>query len=357
MTWDIPPEIYAIICNELQGTGTLVTLCSTSRLFRDQAQHILYRSVDLRGLRTIKSWALSVSRNPHLAARVQSLVIHFPNQMLDQADGTKIKLALNKCVNLKDLEVASADFAPTCTSKHVWIIDDCPFRLHTFRNTYFRTGDTWMGKFWEAQTEIRVVAFRSGGLVPRSTLPNLLAVRAPQVSGIPLDRPLQRVYTSFNNDISQLARYSKSLRTVNLERMWDRDNLTFMRVIEILAGSLPLLCHLWLVERSKYFRGVGSDCERAPTTALQRLSQLEDFVLHARSVTSFKEGNDGLYLMTDSTGLEALGLAIMAACPSLRRVNLGGEVARDVELTCVLTRSTNGGIWTEHGAQRSAGHR
>ncbi|KAJ7646669.1 hypothetical protein FB45DRAFT_891041 [Roridomyces roridus] len=355
MTSSIPAEIYAIICSEVQGNGTLVTLCSTSRLLRDLAQHILYHSVDLTGcsLRTIKSWALSVSRNAHLAARVQSLAIEFPEDMLDPTDATKITLALNKCVNLKDLEVACARFPNHSNSKHVWMIEDCPFRLHTFRNSYFTTSDTWMTKFWEAQTEIRVLAFRWGGSVPTGYLPNLLAVRAPQVSGLPLERPLQRVYTTFDNDISQLARYSQSLKTVNLERTWSsRDSLTFLGIIEILADSLPLLRHLWLVERSKSFRGIGSDFERAPTTALQRMSHLEDVVLHTRSITFFKEGSDGpLYSMTQSSGLEAQASAIMAVCPTLQRVNLGGAAARDVELTCLLTRSTTGGIRTEHGTE------
>jgi hypothetical protein len=76
----LPSEICALICDEVDQSRTLTLLCRTSRLFRDQAQYILYHSVDLRDrdMRTVKSWARTVTRHSHLAERVHALALCLP---------------------------------------------------------------------------------------------------------------------------------------------------------------------------------------------------------------------------------------------------------------------------------------
>ncbi|KAJ7646604.1 hypothetical protein FB45DRAFT_1051264 [Roridomyces roridus] len=357
----VPPEISAIICEQVSNRGTLAVLCRTSSLFRAQAQHLLYRSVNLRecSMRGIKSWALSVTRNVHLAERVHFLTLRLPVS-LDPSDAAKIAHALSECVNLKVLKVASADGIfnrlPDC--KHTWIIETCSFRLHKFQNSYFETKELWMELFWKVQEDIQVLSFPKGtSPLPVKFLPNLVAVHTSNLAGLPPDRPLQRIHTSVGNDLSSLARYAQSLTTLNLTRHWslsDRD-ITLSSTTQTIANLLPQLCHLWLVEtRKDDISGLPPVSEPAPTKAIQNLSHLETFVFHTRNVGRLVDSNGTqttAYLMDVPADIESLGLVIMTVCPTLRRTDLGGEVALDEQLNCILTRGATGEIQAEHGTE------
>ncbi|KAJ6616691.1 hypothetical protein B0H10DRAFT_1381067 [Mycena sp. CBHHK59/15] len=64
----LPPEICATICGEVDRAA-LGVLCRISPLLRDQAQRMLYHTVDLqdRNMRLLRSWCLA--GNPALASR------------------------------------------------------------------------------------------------------------------------------------------------------------------------------------------------------------------------------------------------------------------------------------------------
>lgn len=55
--------------------------------------------------------------------------------------------------------------------------------------------------------------------------------------------------------------------------------------------------------------------------------------------------------MNAAADLEALGWAIMTACPALHRAAIGAEAKLDQELTCVLTRLPGGEIHAEPGTE------
>ncbi|KAJ7141131.1 hypothetical protein C8R44DRAFT_241318 [Mycena epipterygia] len=342
----LPPEIFASICDEVAEAEALALLCRTSRLFQNQAQRMLYHTVDLqaRGMRSVKSWSLAVIRHSHLAERVHTLSLLLPAN-LEPTDAAKIKHALSRCVNLKELTLSGR----RPDSIYGWMINECTFRLTKFANSYFES--RWIEDFWASQSTIRVLSY-SHYSFPCSDeqLPNLIAVKSTQLSGLPARRPLQRIETigfQHHLDYSHLEQYRGTLTTLNLLRERVDWEATLARTLIVIADFVPALLHLGIVEvRKDDFAQI----ELTPTEALQKFPRIETFILHVRTVTQFKDPNsDRIYEMDTAADLEALGLEIMATCPTLRRTAMGAEAVLDHELSCVLTKSPGDGIHSEVG--------
>ncbi|KAJ7141130.1 hypothetical protein C8R44DRAFT_241287 [Mycena epipterygia] len=269
----LPPEICALICDEVEDPGSLALLCRTSRVFQDRAQRTLYHSVDLQGcsrsMRSLKSWCLAVTRHSHLAERVHALSLFLPAN-LEAPDAEKVARALSRCVNLKELDVSGETFAngrrPDCVQH--WMLS-CPFRLTKFTNSYFDSSSPLMMAyhFWNVQSEIRVLSILDR-LAPfpcsGEHLPNLIAVRVPTFLGLPAGRPLQRLETEFPSDLdySSLAQYSQTLTTLNLLRTWVSPHFPISYTLESIAGLLPALVHLGIAEHVKEVRSLNAPQRR-----------------------------------------------------------------------------------------------
>ncbi|KAJ7467029.1 hypothetical protein FB451DRAFT_1369483 [Mycena latifolia] len=281
----LPPEVWASICGELDERRHLVLLRRTSRHFRDQTQRILYYRVDLEkcSMRSVKSWCLAATRHSRLAERVQALALLLPGN-LKPSDATKIERALTSCLNLKELKL-SGEVYPNgrrVNSLNGWMINDCPFRLTKFSNSILER------------------SLRS--------LPNLIAVGTPWQTASRAGRPLQRIEIGFQTDSSSLAQYSKTLTTLNMLRIWFERTSTIWGTLISIADLLPALVHLGIVEREKKFE-------------MLLVSMTEMQLVR-------------IYHMDAAADREALGLAIMEGCPTLRWTVLGAEVQLDEKLTC-----------------------
>ncbi|KAJ7502495.1 hypothetical protein B0H11DRAFT_640524 [Mycena galericulata] len=260
----LPPEICAAICSDVEDVASLLNLCRTSRLFRVQAQRLLYHSVDLRGrsMRSIKSWALAVTRHSHLAERVHTLALQLPGTVtLDASDATKIGRALNKCVNLKDLKISGEVYANGSRprSLHGWMINESPFRLVNFENSYFDLD--WIQSFWKLQSEIRILSFPhffSRFPFSPEELPNLIAVAGFYVQDLPVGRPLQRIQMRLYGNLSLLAQYARTLSILNLlqEGISHVSGHTLSGVLVTIADSLPNLVHLGIAEQKREVHGL-----------------------------------------------------------------------------------------------------
>ncbi|KAJ6515296.1 hypothetical protein C8R45DRAFT_205049 [Mycena sanguinolenta] len=244
----LPPEIYAVICDEFEGwDGALAVLCITSRNFCDEAQRILYRSVDLRGrsMPAVKSWALAVTHHEHLAERVHALALELPPVLtLNASDTTEVVRALKKCVNLKELRISAED--KSARGHQSWIFrDDYPFRLQKFESV----GIPQNAEFWKPQTQIRVLSLLDS-LQPsfENQLPDVIALATTSLFDLPA-RPLQRVETMFQADFSPLAQYSRTLTTLTVRRVGDRV-IVIPTSLQAIATSLPALLHLGLIEHT-----------------------------------------------------------------------------------------------------------
>ncbi|KAJ7288034.1 hypothetical protein C8J57DRAFT_505074 [Mycena rebaudengoi] len=212
----LPLEIFAYICGQIDPCH-LVPVCRVSRLLR-------------RKMKSVRSWCLAVTRHSHLAERVHCLSLQLPDD-LDPADAGRISVALRKCVNFKSLAVLCVEYhgpyAPG--SLHTWMLEDCPFRLTTFTNTYFNCGR--LERIWDTQREIRVLSFPKtfpphafimspGTKFPADTqFLNLIALEVLCDNHLTdICRPLQRIQIRVIDSLPDLSKFSRTLTTLSLGR-------------------------------------------------------------------------------------------------------------------------------------------
>ncbi|KAJ7866816.1 hypothetical protein B0H14DRAFT_3592309 [Mycena olivaceomarginata] len=375
-TVQLPPEICAKICEGV-GPKDRVTLCRTSRLFGDQAQRLIYRTVDLSHCtpQALRSWCLAVTRHSELAERVHALSLGLPSDLSFSSDVGKIACALSRCVNLKELSIHHDNSGPfgalyesQASSIQGWIITKCPFRLTKFSNSYFR--NSFISQFWTPQSDIRVIA------IPNCTrnfpiyddqLPHLIALEVGDVSSLPVNRALQRIQLRWGrhtagsvDQLSVLSRYSATLTTLNLLQTAVTPLISTLHIFEKIARELPRLLHLGITEIDKYTQGADRFAEDAPLNALAKFTQLQTFVIYCQRITTFRDLTlAGIYELDELPGLQAFGRAVMEACPTLRRADVGARIfsaadlenwyveSRRHELACTLMRTATGNIELE----------
>ncbi|KAF7352300.1 hypothetical protein MVEN_01193700 [Mycena venus] len=353
----IPPEICAAICVEVDQSG-LVLLCQTSRLLLDEAQRILYHSVDLRGrsMDAVRSWTLAVTRHSHLAERVHALALQLPDiSTLNTSDSVKIGRALRLCVNLKELRLLGefAQYQRRVDGIYMWMMSECPFRLHSIEIDS-ESQSHWNAPFWKNQTEIRVLSMPYCRNLPaflENQVPQVIALGLLSLRDLPAGRPLQRVETRPQRDFSPLAQYSRTLTTLNLRGEWRHREFSIEETLTAIAASVPSLLHLGLTELNKKEALFNAN---TPTPVLRRMfPNLKTFVLQVRNIARFLDElwfGPNSYDMASAADIENFGIAIMNACPTLQQAVIGGEVRPGQESTCVLRRLSGGEIHAKAGS-------
>ncbi|KAJ7252103.1 hypothetical protein B0H12DRAFT_1233987 [Mycena haematopus] len=326
---DIPCEISSLICAEVEERCNLATLCRTSRVFREEAQRILYHTIDLegRGMRSVWSWAHAVIRNPHVAKRVHALSL--------QLSEDQLRISCNEADRSECIQG--------------WILQDAPFRLTKFANSYFNCSS--LGDFWNTQSDIRVLSFpRSYDTFSQGQLPTLIAFGAISWYALPDGRPLQRLETGLARDFSPLAQYSQTLTTLNLVRKSVDHDVTLYGTIKSILALFPALLHFGIAELVK--QPETRLVELCPAARLGKFPKLETFFLLLRNFDRIHRRNH-FYHMDSGQDVADLACSIMHACPKLRRVVVGAEV--QVELTCTVTRDIDGNVHTSLGTKINFG--
>ncbi|KAJ7616270.1 hypothetical protein DFH06DRAFT_1343284 [Mycena polygramma] len=372
-TLKLPPEICAKICEDL-GPKDRVTLCRTSRLFGDQAQHLIYRTVNLRHgtPRAIRSWCLAVTHHSHLAERVYALSLGLPLDLASSSDLGKIARALSRCLNLKELSIHhdksgpfGASYESAESSIQGWLITKCAFRLTKFSNSFFK--NSFLSQFWTPQSDIRVLSIPTcSDKFPcyEDQLPNLIALEVGDVKCLPTDRALERIqlrwrrYSSHSLDqLSALGKFSVTLTTLTLVAQGPTTHgVSTLQTFEKVAHHLPGLLHFGVTDFTQitdFFKLADRYSEPSPIPALARFTRLETFVFYTQTVTGFEDLVLGrFYALGDEPTLRIFGLAIMKACPTLRRADIGARIFPDVgrenshhqyprrDRTCTLTRTS-----------------
>ncbi|KAF7322162.1 hypothetical protein MKEN_00740400 [Mycena kentingensis (nom. inval.)] len=291
---ECPPEILALICDNLTERAALFSLCRTSRVLLDNAQRILYRSVDLEGLPIgrVRSWLLAVGQHEHLAESVRSLTLQLP-QALDLApkDANAVAAAFKACTNLKELRLLCMPNAEPNKGTHEWMVDRCTFRLTTFVNSYF-AWTPMLSKFLSAQSQIRVLSVPGCGSIPghliagdageTPKLPALVAV-STNIESLPANRPLERIETLyFVTKIERLRDYGQTLTTLNLFIWGSFIDVTI--TVNQMADLCPLLEHLALVETDYGMQVLGGTQEGTPmASVIPKLARLETFTYIQRN--------------------------------------------------------------------------
>ncbi|KAJ7466960.1 hypothetical protein FB451DRAFT_1560914 [Mycena latifolia] len=353
----LPPEICAKICEDLERAD-LIRLCRISRLFRDQAQRLMYRTVDLRWCspQALRSWCLAVT---HAA---------------------KVTRALGKCLHLKELFIYSESsniLYPSPNAIQGWIINKAPFRLTKFTNSYFK--NSFISQFWSAQSDIQVLSIpccSESFPCYEDQLPNLIALEVASAPALPPDRELQRIQLRLIRSIEHLAqlsalsRFSPTLTTLNiLQRgVVNHQQISTRDVFQIVAREVPGLLHFGITDgdeashapRSRRSAPESIIVEDSPVSALAKLTRLETFILHSKSILGFNDSalHHRTHKLENQAGLRAFGMAIMDACPALRRAIVGTRIfgprhtsllPESSALKWTLTRTAGGEIRAEYG--------
>ncbi|KAF9480810.1 hypothetical protein BDN70DRAFT_920278 [Pholiota conissans] len=158
----LPPEIIDIICcDPLLEIDDLHNLRSVSNAFRERAELVLYRSVELREPTKLRAFCITVVGRPSLALCLRKLVLHLvPQQDIDPDDLSRMVKMLRLSKNLRSLFLLNLTPWNSNTSQneiaiHNWILDGHEFKLTTFMNSYFV--QTRLKKFLETQSELETL--------------------------------------------------------------------------------------------------------------------------------------------------------------------------------------------------------
>ncbi|KAK7062235.1 hypothetical protein R3P38DRAFT_2834215 [Favolaschia claudopus] len=315
----IPPEICALVCDEVKTPGELALLCRTSTIFRAQAQRLLYHSINLQtcSMRKVRSWAVVIARNTQLAVLVQALALYLPIDIsFDALDAHKVGRVLASCTNLKELRVSGPDRPSGFLhgSNAGWMLNNCFFRLTKFENLYFH--DDWIKYFYSKQDQLSVlVTYNSSYFSDRQhLLPALTAVGMTQMSHLPAGKALERIEIGLEADMLPLLQYKSTLTTLNLVRHWHDSQFSIGHAIKAVAESLPDIVHLGLVESEEF---LPCSQEQTSTAMLQLFSRLETFTLSMLNVDAFVIDEAPPHDLSDAAGVHDLSYAVLMACPTL----------------------------------------
>nr|GAT47655.1 predicted protein [Mycena chlorophos] len=347
----LPTELIALICSQSNDHATLASLCRVARRFVAPAQEHLFRTVDLKEkpLRILLSWCSTVAKHPVLAERVHALSMQLPGTLaFMSADVEKVSKALKVCKNLKELRVAN-EMSGRVDSMLGWLVSKAPFMLTKFANSYFHP--SYLDAFFARQTDLQVWAVPFGGSFPTDIvgagLPNLVAVSAV-LGSIPTDRPLQRIETPYQHNLSHLAYYSKTLTTLSLIS-YSTDRRFLEGALNLVHDAAPQLVHLSLMPRHRTRPSSFLPWAiETPAARLKRFKKLQTFTIVTRNVLNFARYDasgtiDKMYDAKDPEHLRQLAVEILAACATMRRVVIGAEVRPEPELLYTVTRSSEDG--------------
>ncbi|KAJ7050005.1 hypothetical protein C8F01DRAFT_718939 [Mycena amicta] len=356
----LPPEICGLIC-DLVERKTLLQLSRVSRSFCDQAQRIIYHTVDLRSnAEALSSWCRAVSRNPKLGGYIRRLTVSSSELVAGSDDAAKVTRALKKCPNLKRLAV-HADVRRwriyACNEIQTWIVGQGPFRLTHFSNSHFR--NSFLHAFWNKQTGIQLLSLPLVVCGPpeafpcrEDQLPNLVALEVASTDLLPTTaRPLKRIQIRLNHlhtprELSRLSLFSATLTTLNL---CDIALRSASITIATIARAVPNLVHLGITERLPHYpeeKIAPCTVQESPGATLAHLNRLKTFVLYTYHIDIFVDArNNRNYSLSDPKAVAEL---FMEICPHLEEVIVGGYVERVVdeipfmlEETCKLVRGEN----------------
>ncbi|KAJ7664686.1 hypothetical protein B0H17DRAFT_1211234 [Mycena rosella] len=187
-------------------------------------------------------------------------------------------------------------------------------------------------------------------------LPNLIALEVGTAQALPINRELQRIQLGLTRrsdnleQLSALSRYSPTLTTLNIVQVGFGYNSTTLDIFERVAQEPEVSPDSLLIDDS-------------PISALTKFTKLETFILYSKTIIGFHDSTlNHNYALETRPGLNTFGMAIMTACPTLRRAIVGAWVYdpdpdspwpfKTSELVCTLRRTSGGGsIQSEFGTE------
>ncbi|KAF7294031.1 hypothetical protein MKEN_01449400 [Mycena kentingensis (nom. inval.)] len=358
----VPTELLSLICSDSDlSRGTLAILSRTWCSFLAVCQRILYHTVDLSGAspRDLRSWCLAISRHKHLADRVHSLTLSLePTVDIPPRDAVKLSTAVHGCPNLKVLHVRRASGTDHSFNGDWLLGDACPFQLDALTNGYFNFFA--LRPFLATQNQLRLLAHEGGVALVASETRNALQAepmgsghddprpQLPALIGVKMELrnlhaasswPIQRVEASYGGTLFGIARFEKTLTTLNLLKDYHDAGLLLKRMKEI-ANILPMLVNLALVDMPS---GTPRHLPwiiavQSPVSLVKNFKRLETLTIVARNVDRFGTAPDKTYHSLEDSEMRAMALATLDALPTIRRVVIGTERLPGVERMHIAAR-------------------
>ncbi|KAG5636124.1 hypothetical protein H0H81_009031 [Sphagnurus paluster] len=271
---DLPPEVLGQIIGHMERKD-LVAVATTSSVFQDSAESILYSTVDLTHRscdpEKILSWCRSVTAVPRRARKVYKL--RFPSTLPTRTDQLPslheitltFKAAFDSIVNLKHLIfVRRIENGPP--TLHLSILQDCTFRLSSLAGDTIPLLSDQMWDFLDTQPDIEYWAPSTDFLRSCTTpLPPVILPRLRQaiIVGLSKSQLLRGRYLEYlmlldeqNMDAQQcrtalrlnIQSFSNTLQTLFYVHF--KLNISPAELISCIADSAPRLVSLTLYHMS-----------------------------------------------------------------------------------------------------------
>lgn len=285
----LPQEICGIICQYSDlSQPDLASLSKVARVFRVEAERILYSFAQLQGRRKIKSFCIAVIRRPSLAARLRRLELHMPPQLdLDVDDLTRITKMLRLSKNLEDLSVHQDNSRAMVHASGVavirWILDDHHFKLKSFENSYFQP-QTLASFLKEQETlETLTIKCRGDAYLYNAPLPMLKNLdSSAQVTEefsmqVWMDRKIERIQysvasTAVSDELATFiaaSRFSDTLKSLSIVRK-EGHGLGIGEVVTCVGSQLPDLKFLQILDHTSKVRHLWTPHTSLRLNALSR---------------------------------------------------------------------------------------
>lgn len=154
-------EVYQLIVRNISTRADLITLCTVSKRFQQEAERALYNTLHLRGSsRTMRVCRL-LNTTPRLSRLVEALSIFVAGDVSgedeeeEEADPIPddfwdaVASALRE---VKKLRFLSVYFEQIHDTAQAWVLDSCQFQLRTFHCDF--EWDQHLATFLRSQTDI-----------------------------------------------------------------------------------------------------------------------------------------------------------------------------------------------------------
>jgi hypothetical protein len=287
MFWRDSPAarpLFVFLSMELWGAislhverNDLATVARVSRLFQQEAEHVLYHHVDLKHSTTngarLASWCMSIVGERRRASRVHTLWLpqYFKSPPGIFADSSAkiqqlIAQAFRAVVNLKRLYICPPVDEPEVPTIVPSTFENCTFRLIILAGHFRGLALDEMWEFLSNQPDIfswtpSNPSTLSIDAIPPNTLRSLrtMSLYFPQKLPLFYDLPMEELRLSFLNDthakndgltvINSLGLFKETLHKLSYTVMGLLTDWTALDVIRSLAKDAPnlewLQIHLW----------------------------------------------------------------------------------------------------------------
>ena len=223
-------EVYQLVVRNTPTRTDLITLCSVSKAFQQEAERALYNTLHLRGPSRIMQVFRLLSTTPRLSRLVEALSVFVMEEAAEQEDEDEEEgededeeqgalcplpsdfwdVVASALREVKKLRFLSVHFEQIQDTAQAWVLGGCQFQLRTFHCDF--EWDHALATFLHTQTDIVDLYLTDYRKDVKLDLPPSCITRSPAMSKLSMlectfseaaaalvpGRPVTRVKTCFS---------------------------------------------------------------------------------------------------------------------------------------------------------------